>query len=424
MNILNKIFKRETRNDGLSNDQLGMGTDRDKLSYTNPNASSEITPNNALQFWKALSILRKVVNAPAEDSVRNGWTIQTNINPDLDRSISNRLYEIDVTDKLIDTIRYMRIYSKGSLVYYCITDSNKPQYMDQLGKPIENIDRLETINVLDADQFNLLYNTNSPLSSLYDTPDIFVEGIRIHPSRYRWSIKDYNRKLQTGRSTLDDCLESIKSHGIAHWSVTSIFTELASKVFKSPSVGKDLEGKKLQEFLQRLRLSMSSQTVLALNTDEAFEKQTYNLTGVKEALDFIIETISIVSEIPQARLKGAAHGVLASGNYDMLSYFESVKRLQTTIVYPILNDLVNLVIRENNPEVRKFVSKNFDKVDWEIKFNPLWELSDTEKADIELKRSQRDKADIESGKITPIEARQLDKRLSGLEPLDIDTELS
>lgn len=423
MKFFKKLFNAKIRNDGLSNENLGMGTDRDKLTGTNPNNTTELTPSNALQFWKALSMLRKVVNAPAEDSVRNGWEIQTNINPDLDRAISNRLYELDVTDKLIDAIRYMRIYSKGSLVYYCIT-ANKPQYLDQLGNPIENIDRLETINVLDADQFNLLYNTNSPLSSLYDTPDAFIEGVKIHPSRYRWSIKDYNRKLQTGRSTLDDCLESIKSHGIAHWSVTSIFTELASKVFKSPSVGKDLEGKKLQEFLQRLRLAMSTQTVLALNTDEVFEKQTYNLTGIKEALDFIIETISIVSEIPQARLKGAAHGVLASGNYDMLSYFESVKRLQTTIVYPILNDLVNLVIRENNPEVRKFVSKNFDKVDWEIKFNPLWELSDGEKAEIELKRSQRDKLDIESGKISPIEARQLDKRLSGLEPLDIDTELS
>ena len=115
----------------------------------------------------------------------------------------------------------------------------------------------------------------------------------------------------------------------------------------------------------------------------------------------------MLSEIPQSRLKGAAHGVIASGDYDLIAYYDKVERSQKNILYKPINDVVQLVILEQKLNI----------TDWEIIFNPLWKLSPMDEAEIELKRANRDKIDIESGKLSPMEARQLDPRLSLLEDL-------
>ncbi|MCX7997406.1 MAG: DUF1073 domain-containing protein [Leptospiraceae bacterium] len=125
-----------------------------------------------------------------------------------------------------------------------------------------------------------------------------------------------------------------------------------------------------------------------------------------------------MGEIPQARLKGAAHGVLASGNYDMQNYFESVARIQNNYLYKPLCDIVNLILREKQTIL--LFGDSLKELDWDIVFNPLWEISPLDQAELELKRAQRDKLDIESGKISPQEARQLDPRLKPLEQFDVD----
>ena len=393
----------------------------DKLLHNHPDDYNTPTPSANLLWWQSLSLLRKVINAPIEDALRNGFRIKTNLDElsnqnNLSRFLLNRLEELKINEVLTNALRGLRIYSNGSLVYY-IVESDIPQNQTQLNLPFPEKIKLIGINTVTPEKFNHYYNNTSPLSIEYNNPVVTIEGNQIHPTRYRWIVKDYNRQIMSGRSTLDDCIDIAKSHNVANWSVSSLLYEMATKIFKSPFVGTDLSGDKLQDFLKRIRLSLSTQSILALNTEESFEKKTYDVHSMDDMLKWVIDNISIASEIPQARLKGAAHGVLASGNYDMMSYFELVKRIQINYIKPILNDIIAIILKEE--ETRKQIpGGNAEKVDWEIEFNPLWQLSDLEIADIELKKSQRDKTDIESGKLSPDEARQLDGRLNSLEKFD------
>lgn len=145
------------------------------------------------------------------------------------------------------------------------------------------------------------------------------------------------------------------------------------------------------------------------------------VNGLKEIFDWLTDNVSMASEIPQARLKGAAHGVLASGEYDKQSYFEKVGKEQTNTLNTPLNDTISLVIREKQGPVRNALGPKADSLipllDWEVKWNPLWELSPKDQIEIDLKRSQRDQIDIETGMITAEEARKLNPRYSNLEPL-------
>lgn len=424
MNLVKSIkslFTKKLRTDSMQNSYTGMGTMDDKLLHNHPDSYDAPTPSASLLWWQSLSLLRKVINAPIEDALRNGFRIKTNLDElsnqnNLSRFLLNRLEELKINEVLTNALRGLRIYSNGSLVYY-IVESDIPQNQTQLNLPFPEKIKLIGINTVTPEKFSHHYNNTSPLSIEYSNPVVTIEGNQIHQNRYRWIIKDYDRQTMSGRSTLDDCIEIAKSHNIANWSVSSLLYEMATKIFKSPFVGTDLSGDKLQDFLKRIRLSLSTQSILALNTEESFEKKTYDVHSMDDMLKWVIDNISIASEIPQARLKGAAHGVLASGNYDMMSYFELVKRIQINYIKPILNDIIAIILKEE--ETRKQIpGGNAEKVDWEIEFNPLWQLSDLEIADIELKKSQRDKTDIESGKLSPDEARQLDGRLNSLEKFD------
>lgn len=434
-NLFKKQEDTTLKQDGLQHGFSGMGGVDDKLEMFSPYYSHvRSVPRVNLDWWDAISILRKVINFPAEDSLRNGFCVLTNFDKldpksqdlkanseSLSRYIQNRLDDLEISKILLDAIRFLRIYSNGCLLYY-IVDSDIPQSSGVLNQPFpELINEIKGINVLEDGKFGVYYKYSSLLSPFYNKPTILIEGIEIHPSRFRWLVKDYNRDLQSGKSILDDVIEEARSNSIAKWSITTMIFEMATKIFKSPDVGKSLNDSRLKDFLKRMRMALSSQSILALHTEEDFVKTTYNLSGLKEVLDWFMDNLAIVSEVPQARLKGAAHGVLASGAYDMQAYFENVSRMQHIYLYKPLCDIIRLVLKEKN--IQTIVPLNIlPYLDWDIKFNPLWELSPVDKANLEKTRAERDKLDIESGKITPAEARKLDPRMSELEDFDVGEE--
>lgn len=304
MSWISKLFKKQLKQDGLTHNVANINTSSDKLTYFKPDYYYLSNPKENLGYWESLSLLRKIVNAPAEDSVRNGWKIVTNL-VDQDKFISiaryiqNRLDELDIKNILLNAIRYTRIYSKGCLVYY-IVDADVPQTENILSQPIPQvINSIQSINLVEESKFHFEYLSESPLSPYYNKPIISIEDVRIHPSRYRWLIKDYNRNLKTGKSILDDVLEFAKTHDLSRWSISNLIFEIATKIFKSPEIGRTLHGEKLNDFLQRLRMALSSQSVLALNTEEEFQKSTYSMSGLKDVLDWITDSIESWEKFPK-----------------------------------------------------------------------------------------------------------------------------
>lgn len=422
----------------LINTFTGQGTNLDKLMHIKPNLMSNSTPQLNNQWWNSIALLRKIINCVAEDALKNGFKVNANIGnnrlvsssqesiepQNISRLIENRLYELHVQERLTEALRYLRTYSNGCLLYY-IVEADIPQVDLTQPLPVDII-QIDSINVIPESQFSIQFVEENPLSNLYHKPRFHVHSSYIHPSRINWMVKDWNRTLKTGKSVLDDVLEIVKSQNIAVWSISNLFYELSLKIFKSPHTGKSLNGDELKAFLERLRLAASTQTTIALNTDEELIKQNFSIgDSGKGILDWITDNIAILSEIPQARLKGAAHGVLASGNYDMMNYFEYVKRIQKHYLYKPLNDIVQMVIMERNGIIRQTIPPEMLKnIDWEIEFNPLWELSTKDQAELEKLKAERDKLDIESGKITPQEARTFDPRFNSLEVFDVSEGMS
>ena len=393
------------RMDSISHPWLSINNEKDKLANMTPSDVSDILPETARKWMKTMGVLGKVINAPAEDATKNGFEVKTG-KPDIDRKIQNRMYELDLQTKLNECLRYMRLHSQGSVLYY-VLESDIPQDSNALSQPIPSkINQIASLNVIEPDFFQPFFLNVNPLSSLYNIPEMRIYGQVIDPSRFRWFIKDFNRTMKTGKSVLEDCFDAVKANEIGLWSVSHILLELSLKIFKSPDIKKG-NREQTAKFAARMRDVLSTNSVIAIDSTEDFDKKTANLGGLKDIFDWILDNIAMLSEIPQSRLKGAAHGTLSSGDYDTIAYYEKIERLQKNVLYKPINDVVHLINLEQNLNLQ----------DWEICFHPLWKLSSLDEAELELKRANRDKIDIESGKISPQEARLLDPRLAMLEPL-------
>lgn len=199
----------EIREDSMIHSASGMGTDMDKMLGFTPNEKDELTPKLSLLWWKTLWLSRRIVNCVAEDALRSGFRIETNfdrlennnedlknLSTNLSRIIMNRIEELEIKQTLMNALRYKRIYSNGSLIYYII-DSDVPQKSEILKNPIPtDFNKLVSVNAIEAGDFSLQWPSDDPLSEDYNKPKFFIRETEIHSSRLRWLVKDFSRKTK------------------------------------------------------------------------------------------------------------------------------------------------------------------------------------------------------------------------------------
>lgn len=181
------------------------------------------------------------------------------------------------------------------------------------------------------------------------------------------------------------------------------------------------------DFIAKFKAVYSTQSAVAAAPDEDIDKKTIAMQGAKELFDYIFENMSGLSRIPKSRLMGQAQGVIKSGQYDMLSYYDTVARLQENELRPILEKIITFIVHEQNGELRKKLGLNAAGLDWKLKFRSLWKMDEAEEADIELKHAQADQIYVQTTVAAPAEIRK--RRFEHLEeytfeeaPIDFNAE--
>lgn len=402
----------QKRYDSIMQQSTGIGTYKDKLSgiQSNPNL---LSPTEALNWYMSSGFLQNIVDIPAEDSTREWIKIKTNRDDlQISRKIINRMEELKLQQKIKELVRYSRIYNTGAFLFYGI-DNGIPQANEVLQTPITNLNKIEYINVITPERVNVQNIASSSLSINYHNPQISFDGVQIHKTRYNWLVHSYLPEKSTGISILQTVLEAIKSQEVSLWSITSLLSELSAKVFKSPHVPEQ-SPEKVAELTSNIRALLSTQSVLAIaDTEELTRVDTQIDSEIKSILDYILDNLAGLSRIPKSRLTGQAQGVLTAGQYDLLSYYDSISKFQEIEIKPILEKAINLILKEESGEIYRTLQGNTNQLDWTIEFNPLWRTTETEKTEMELKQAQRDKLYIETAVLSPDEIRK--KRFSELE---------
>ena len=317
-------------------------------------------------------------------------------------------------DKLKALIKASRMYAEGGFLFFGVK-AKKPQQDKELAEPMPNeILSLDFLNVISPDFVQVLPESLDPLSSLYSKNSFRVNGTTVHPDRMAWMVHSYIQEERRGVSVIETILDAIFAQDTSIWSVTHLVFEMAVKVFKSSKVS-SLSPEKLAQFVAKMKATLSTHSAVALDEGEELSRimQTGQFTGIKEMFDFIFENLSGLARMPKSRLMGQSQGVITAGQFDLISYYDTVAKFQELEVRPILEKIIGLVVKEKQGPVSRALSGKTDGLDWEFKFKPLWRVGPVEKADIELKEAQRDQIYVTSTILSPDEVRQ--ERFSNLE---------
>lgn len=394
------------RNDSMIHAASGRGTSSDKLSGLRPNPRGTTFPD-ARRWYYSNGFIQTIVDAPAEDATREWIEIETNLDKDynISRMIENRIEELKLQEKLLKLIRYSRMYNEGGYFYYGVK-STVPQWREVLAEQLPaEIMKLDYINVFGPDQASFRTGYTSPLSKYYHAMKYTIGGYDIHESRMSHMINNFIEEEVRGVSVIDTILDAIFAQDTSLWSVTSLIFEMSVWVFKSPLV-EDMKGAELYEFLAKMRAAISTQSCFAMGEQEDIKRIVESSpTGLKDILDFIFENLAGLSKIPKSRLMGQAQGVITSGMFDLRAYYDNVAKFQENQCRPIIEKIIGIVVNETEGEIYKTLGSKAKELDWSFKFKPLYKLTPTEIADVELKQAQRDQIYITTGVLTPIEVR-------------------
>jgi hypothetical protein len=400
----------------------GRGTKNDKLSRLAP-LGRYLSPSMERAWYLSNGFMQNIVDGPAEDATREWITIHTNRDEDSDagpglginRMIENRLAELKAQSKIKDLIRFSRMHQAGGFLYYGVMAS-LPQDDIQLSLPLPSpVRKLDFLNVFEPDHVAVLDNNIDPLSRSFHRKTFLVHGTNVHESRMAWMVHSYLDAEQRGISVVETVLDSITAQDTALWSVTSLIYEMSVKVFSSPDV-RELAPEKIAAFLVTLKATLSTQGAAAIADDEKLERlESAGIadSGLKQLFDFIFENLAGTARMPKSRLMGQSQGVITAGQFDIISYYDSIAKFQELEMRPVLERIIELIVQETAGPVFKALAGNTDSLDWEFDFNPLWKVGPVERAEIELKEAQTDEIRIDSRVMGPDEARS--RRFEDLE---------
>jgi phage-related protein (TIGR01555 family) len=159
-----------------------------------------------------------------------------------------------------------------------------------------------------------------------------------------------------------------------------------------------------------IRAFQSNEGLTLMDSKDEFEAHQYTFAGLDNVLLQFGQQIAGALQIPLVRLFGQSPtGLNSSGESDLRTYYDNVLRLQERQLRSPLNLLLDLTARSvlGHPLPKGF----------KYRFNPLWQLTEKEKAEIGQLHASTITGAEQSGLVRPETAlRELRQqaRVSGL----------
>jgi len=372
--------------DGLINLVSGLGTARDKgamASYTLPT----MTPYDAFAAYKASSLIRRVVDLPAEDACREWreWQAEaTDIS-----AVEAEESRLGIQGKVMDARRQARLFGCAALLIGDgAADTEKPLNPEAIRKG-----GLRYVTPLSRDDLSAGDLDRDPESASFGKPNFWrlTSGqgrmLTIHPSRLvlfhgiaPMAGLYYDDGLGWGDSVLLGMLETIRRVDEGAANVLSLVYEAKIDVIKIPDLMSNLQSRGAEyedEVLRRLTLAATGKGIngtLMLDALEDHQQKSASFGGLPDVLDRFMQLASAASGIPMTLLFGMSPGGLnASGDVDVRGYYDRVRVQQTLYMQPAMAILDECLIRSalgDRPD------------DLHYTWRPLWQPTAKERADI------------------------------------------
>ena len=399
VNTMDEVISVKRALDGYSNVPANLGAGANNLVQTANYVMERFTWDyytlNILfrDNWIAKAIIEK----PANEMLKNGFSIHSQIEPDKIDKIMNIWQKTKTQNKFLKCLKWARLYG-GCLLIPMIEnqgDLSKPldyeTIMPDSYKGCFTVDRWSGV----SPSIELVDNITDPdfgQPEYYDVSDNTTgKTFRIHHSR---AIKMIGREMPYweeiaetywGASELEHVYTELKKRDDTSANISFLIFLANIRVFKMDgmsqmlSIGDQQAAQRVYETMKTMNHLMCNTGTLAIDKEEDFAMHGYSFTGINDVYESFMLDISGAAEIPVDKLFGRSPSGFNSGAETLQNYYDTIDEKRETYAREPLEKIVKIITMSALGEIPD---------DIEIDFNPVRRPSDLEKSDLAQKNAQ------------------------------------
>lgn len=405
-------------NDSFQNFAANLGYGTRNLSTYSTYGFNPISRIQTKLEWmyRGSWLVGVVVDCVAEDMVRAGIELTGDIKPEDIDEFHQLANATGVWNGVLSTLKWGRLYG-GAIGVMMIDgqDPSSPLRIETIKKGafrgIAVLDRWSLTPSLDELVTELGPDSGMPMYYKVAASMPVLANQKIHYSRI---LRTVGVELPYWQAIAENMwgmsvLERLYDRLIAFDSTTQGAAQLVYKAhirtymvegLREIIVGGGQAYQGLLEMVKLMRLQQSNEGITLMDAKDKFEAHQYSFSGLADVLLQFGQQLSGATQIPLVRLFGQSPaGLNSTGESDLRNYYDGISQKQESTLRRPLTNLLAVMWKSLGRDVPKGFA---------FEFNPLWQLSDTEKADIAEKDQRAISGAVNDGIIdVPIALREL-----------------
>jgi phage-related protein (TIGR01555 family) len=385
--------------DGFKNVLKGLGGSRDPRGYNEFQMGTRITQSVANNLYVYNWLAGKIVDIPIDDATRK-WRTLLISDADEKEEIENLMKEFDVKGTVNLASKWARVFG-GAVIIAIIDgqDQEEPLIVEQI--------RPGTLkNFIVLDRYNIYPSQieRDILSSNFGNPEFYTvsrSGQPIHHTRLYKVQGDMTTLLELeqqnywGNSIFTALWDPISDSQVVSQSISDLVFEANVDVYRVNGLNALIAEGDDDLVIKRLKLAHEMKGVIngiALDKEDEYDKKNNSFEKLPEIDDRFIQKVSGASNIPVTRLLGISPaGQNATGESDMLNYYDFIQSLQENDLRPIIDWMDSIVMASSKQQNKEF----------EYEFKPLKQMTESEQATVDYQLAQRDQIYLDQDIIDP-----------------------
>lgn len=378
--------------DSFQNFAAKMGVGTDNLTSYSTYGFNPITRIRILLEWihRGSWIGGVAVDTVAEDMTRGGVSIKGELKPKDIARIEELAVQLNIWSEVRDDIAWSRLYG-GAICVYLVEGQrlSTPLRVETVGpkqfKGLITLDRWmvepslnDLITDFGPDLGKPKYytvNANAPAligERIHYTRVLRMDGVHL-PFNQRmmenlWGISIYERmydRMIAFDSATTGAAQSVYKSYLRTVSMKDLRENIAAG-------GGQLDG--VVQYVQMMARFQSIEGITILDLEDEFsEGGAQNFAGLREALMCFMEQLAGAIGVPLVRLFGMSPAGFSTGDTDLRMHYDTINKEQKSKLLVFVTNIYRMIAQSEGIDVPKGFG---------VEFNPLWQLTETEKSTI------------------------------------------
>lgn len=370
--------------DGWANLLTGLGVSGKDKRLSLEAYWERMDQSTAEDTYAGDDVFAKIVDMLPEEAVRE-WIKISGIDGVTERKLLEGCEAFEIKERLCWAWKLSRIYGGAALLM--VVDDGKDLSEPLDIKSVRSLKSLVPFNrwELVAAQFDTDFTsmtfgeptvyrltpqttTDANLAEIHASRLLKFDGVQL-PRRL------YVRNNYWGDSILSRVQNALKNFNSEHDSAASVMQDFTTDVFKMKNLAELVAAGRENDIKTRIELANMSKSIIkavVLDLEEDYEVKARSLSGVPDLLTKADNRLTIASGMPHTLLLGESPGGLGTtGQNQVKNWYDFVKRQQEIQLTKKINVLLKLIAKTLSIEL---------PAEYSWKYNPLWQMSDTEQA--------------------------------------------